>query len=72
MCFNKPRDKGLSLPCALGLPSNSADYTRLAPANAAGGGGGFPARVRKPVDGKTRRSRDTPEQVNELLLLRRQ
>lgn len=39
MCFNKPRDTGLSLPCALGLPSNSADYTRLAPANAAGVGG---------------------------------
>lgn len=44
MCFNKPRDKGLSLPCALGLPSNSADYTRLAPANAAGGGGGLPSK----------------------------
>lgn len=33
MCFNGPRNTGLSWPGALGLPGNRADYTRLAPAN---------------------------------------
>ena len=34
MRFNKPRNAELRLPWALGVPSNSVDYTRPAPANA--------------------------------------